>query len=40
MNIIWILKHLNGMSMMMDLFIKKNIFRIALGVAGSWENKK
>lgn len=27
------------MSMMMDLFIKKNIFRIVLGVAGSWENK-
>lgn len=31
----YILKHLNGMSMMTDLFIRKNTLRIVLGVAGN-----
>nr|DAJ45837.1 MAG TPA: hypothetical protein [Caudoviricetes sp.] len=30
-----ILKHLNGMSMMMDLSIRKSILHIVLGVAGN-----
>lgn len=29
------IEHLNGMNMMMDLFIRKNILRIVLGVAGN-----
>lgn len=33
--IIWILEHLNGMSMMMNLFIRGNILHIVLGVAGN-----
>lgn len=33
-------KLLNGMNTMMDLFIRENILRIVLGVAGSQEERK